>query len=676
MGKTTDKSLISTRARRLHVPLMALVALGTGVSLAEHGAGALRRAVAPGRTAPVSYYDVDTGGVNRCRRLDWEYTSDRLRYHFLFHRYLDPKAAITAEERTAAQIVELAIETREKAIREEATTAMNGEACNRVDPAHLTWPWNRPPADRQLLEQAITWFPDCANPCQFVDDLKVNDPTAQRRQVLRPGTTCVRCYAARQGMSHDTSTQCRTEADAGAAAFASCALGSSHPLSSGCGVSRCTPVTEVIALHQSGRGKVQYGKTDTTIKTESTGLTLYFPVRTPGGLQISGREETVWQGKLIGHVELESGGDGGAVVCQVGGTDCAAHRTITCTATHAQGKFTTRNQEWDFYGNGVVDTGSIGLDVTAQTQMTFETGAGIDLKSAMDICGRWLDKLAKHELKTILQTQLDRAGAYWRDQATECLVDQHCFQDERKLDEALAAIREKSATVADRVHQSSYIGRSQFAPTCRSGKCFLLGKHGANCREVNPSVFPTYRAANDRCLSGSCRQDTLESLTGPAVFKCFGPFIGERIAEARAIRGGFLASTSPQNKETCFDRHTDLDQSEKGLVYAHPCHRGDNQRFRTIPTKGAFLIVADNGACLDVHTSDRMGPGDKGYKVYLNTQCHAQPNQLFQFFTDGTIRDLWSGQCLDVSEKGLGGGNQVYMYPCHQRANQRWEWRM
>lgn len=131
----------------------------------------------------------------------------------------------------------------------------------------------------------------------------------------------------------------------------------------------------------------------------------------------------------------------------------------------------------------------------------------------------------------------------------------------------------------------------------------------------------------------------------------------------------------PDGRELVFDEHTGDEEKTTGLAYAHPKNRGKNQKFYLLP-KGneSFLIVSDEGKCLDVHPLDRVN--GEGHRIYLNPECHGGSNQVFRFAGDGTIRDLWKGFCLDVSTAGwgvLGGGYQVYSFPCHGGSNQKWD---
>jgi alpha-galactosidase len=72
------------------------------------------------------------------------------------------------------------------------------------------------------------------------------------------------------------------------------------------------------------------------------------------------------------------------------------------------------------------------------------------------------------------------------------------------------------------------------------------------------------------------------------------------------------------------------------------------------------------GKCLDAPLS--AVPGND---VTL-FDCNGGANQQWTFSADGSIRDLDSGLCLDVTGNSTGNGTPVQLWTCTGAANQRW----
>ena len=52
--------------------------------------------------------------------------------------------------------------------------------------------------------------------------------------------------------------------------------------------------------------------------------------------------------------------------------------------------------------------------------------------------------------------------------------------------------------------------------------------------------------------------------------------------------------------------------------------------------------------------------------------CNGGANQQWTFSADGSIRDVDSGMCLDVTGNNTGNGTRVELWTCTGAANQRW----
>ncbi|HEV8562377.1 MAG TPA: ricin-type beta-trefoil lectin domain protein, partial [Actinophytocola sp.] len=49
-----------------------------------------------------------------------------------------------------------------------------------------------------------------------------------------------------------------------------------------------------------------------------------------------------------------------------------------------------------------------------------------------------------------------------------------------------------------------------------------------------------------------------------------------------------------------------------------------------------------------------------------------QNNQQWTVNTDGSIRNVGSGLCLDVNQAGTANGSTVILWTCNNQSNQRW----
>ena len=91
------------------------------------------------------------------------------------------------------------------------------------------------------------------------------------------------------------------------------------------------------------------------------------------------------------------------------------------------------------------------------------------------------------------------------------------------------------------------------------------------------------------------------------------------------------------------------------------CSGGANQRWTV-----SGQTVQALGKCLDSPTNATAGA-----KAQL-WDCHGGANQLWTFNANGTISNVQSGLCLDVSGNATTNGTQVILWTCTGAANQRW----
>ena len=52
--------------------------------------------------------------------------------------------------------------------------------------------------------------------------------------------------------------------------------------------------------------------------------------------------------------------------------------------------------------------------------------------------------------------------------------------------------------------------------------------------------------------------------------------------------------------------------------------------------------------------------------------CNGQTNQQWTINTDGTIRGIPSGLCLDASAAATGNGTKIILWACGNADNQKW----
>jgi hypothetical protein len=96
-------------------------------------------------------------------------------------------------------------------------------------------------------------------------------------------------------------------------------------------------------------------------------------------------------------------------------------------------------------------------------------------------------------------------------------------------------------------------------------------------------------------------------------------------------------------------------------VYA-PCWGGDNQQWTRTPS--GQITVYSGTKCLDAYRS-----GIKDGTVVGTYDCNGGANQKWMFYSDGTIRGVQSGLCLDMD----GATSKVQLWSCWGGNNQKWQ---
>jgi Ricin-type beta-trefoil lectin domain len=105
----------------------------------------------------------------------------------------------------------------------------------------------------------------------------------------------------------------------------------------------------------------------------------------------------------------------------------------------------------------------------------------------------------------------------------------------------------------------------------------------------------------------------------------------------------------------------------------HPCHLGDNQKFRFQPTgDGHYNIVTGNALkCVDQKFAI---PNNGG--LIIQHQCHQGDNQRWAIIPDGTgfneLRVKHSGKNMDVANASYTPSAQIIQYDPHGGINQKW----
>jgi hypothetical protein len=91
------------------------------------------------------------------------------------------------------------------------------------------------------------------------------------------------------------------------------------------------------------------------------------------------------------------------------------------------------------------------------------------------------------------------------------------------------------------------------------------------------------------------------------------------------------------------------------------CHGGANQQWTA-----TGQTLRSLGKCLDAPPNAAAGA-----KAQL-WDCNGGTNQQWTLAADGTVRNVRSGLCLDVSRAATANGSPAILWTCTAAANQRW----
>ncbi|RPF39089.1 ricin-type beta-trefoil lectin domain protein [Streptomyces sp. TLI_185] len=111
----------------------------------------------------------------------------------------------------------------------------------------------------------------------------------------------------------------------------------------------------------------------------------------------------------------------------------------------------------------------------------------------------------------------------------------------------------------------------------------------------------------------------------------------------------------------CLD--ADLNHKDAQVQVYPVCWGGDNQQWTVTPS-GQITVYGTNSKCLDAYVS-----GTKNGTVVGTYGCNGGDNQKWMFYSDGTIRGVQSGLCLD---RDLDT-SKVQLWSCWGGNNQKWQ---
>ncbi|MDG4856887.1 ricin-type beta-trefoil lectin domain protein [Streptomyces sp. T-3] len=100
-------------------------------------------------------------------------------------------------------------------------------------------------------------------------------------------------------------------------------------------------------------------------------------------------------------------------------------------------------------------------------------------------------------------------------------------------------------------------------------------------------------------------------------------------------------------------------------VQASTCSTSDAQQWTRTGTGQITVYDGAERKCLDAY-----GHGTANGTVVGTYSCNDQDNQKWTFYSDGTIRGVESGRCLDVNRSD---GSKVILYECWGGSNQKWQ---
>ncbi|MEU7826744.1 RICIN domain-containing protein [Catellatospora sp. NPDC049133] len=138
-------------------------------------------------------------------------------------------------------------------------------------------------------------------------------------------------------------------------------------------------------------------------------------------------------------------------------------------------------------------------------------------------------------------------------------------------------------------------------------------------------------------------------------------------AALRSVPGSIGSSTTPASStlvSAASGRCLDVPGSNTAngvqpIIWS--CGGGSNQQWTV-----SGQALQSLGKCLDAPTG--AAPGTK---VQL-WDCHGGTNQRWNLNSNGTVSNVASGLCLDVSGNGTANGTPVILWSCTAAANQRW----
>ncbi|WP_410614187.1 glycoside hydrolase family 27 protein [Amycolatopsis sp. lyj-109] len=135
------------------------------------------------------------------------------------------------------------------------------------------------------------------------------------------------------------------------------------------------------------------------------------------------------------------------------------------------------------------------------------------------------------------------------------------------------------------------------------------------------------------------------------------------VAAYRVSGGTPLAATTSRLRGTGSNRCLDVDNASTAsgagtLIW--DCQTAANQLWTTW-ANGEIRVFGDK--CLDGTTS--------GTRVFSRS-CTGQNNQQWTLGSDGTIRNVQSGLCLDVEGAATANGSRAILWSCNGQANQKW----
>ncbi|MGX5183134.1 ricin-type beta-trefoil lectin domain protein [Streptomyces avermitilis] len=94
------------------------------------------------------------------------------------------------------------------------------------------------------------------------------------------------------------------------------------------------------------------------------------------------------------------------------------------------------------------------------------------------------------------------------------------------------------------------------------------------------------------------------------------------------------------------------------------CWGGDNQQWTRTPSGQITVYGGTSTKCLDAY-----GAGTNDATVVGTYDCNGGANQKWMFYSDGTIRGVQSGLCLDRD----GATSKVQLWSCWGGNNQKWQ---